>query len=344
MKILENYDLKSLNTFGVSAMAKFFVEIKDENEPQELFAHPLFKENNKLFLGGGSNVLLTKNFNGLVISNKLKGIEIISEDSESVMVQAMSGEIWNDLVSFAVEHNYWGIENLALIPGTVGAAPMQNIGAYGVELKDTLLNLEAYDISSGEKRIFTKDECAFGYRDSVFKNSLKDKYFISAITLKLSKTSQLNIEYKILRTYLEEHNITPKSPKDISDAVSAIRRSKLPDPKMIGNAGSFFKNVFVEEDKLQELLNKYPEMPHFKEDGQIKISTAWLIEQCDPADGATSWKGYRVGDVGVHEKQALVLVNYGGGTGEDIKNLAGEIIRSVFDKFKIILTPEVNLI
>jgi UDP-N-acetylmuramate dehydrogenase len=337
MKISENYDLKSLNTFGISVMAKFFVEIENENELQELFTHPLFKDHNKLFLGGGSNVLLTKNFNGLVISNKLKGIEIISEDSESVMVRTMSGEIWNDLVNFAVEYNYWGIENLALIPGTVGAAPMQNIGAYGSELKDTLFDLEAYEIFSGQKRIFSNQECELGYRDSIFKNSLKDRYFISAITLKLRKTSQLNIEYKILRNYLEEHNITPKNPKDISDAVSAIRRSKLPDPKVIGNAGSFFKNVFVEEDKLRELLNKYPEMPHFKEDEQIKIPTAWLIEQCD-------WKGKRVGQVGVHEKQALVLVNYGGGSGEDIKNLAGEIIRSVFDKFQIILTPEVNLI
>jgi len=344
MKILENYDLKSLNTFGISVMARFFVEIKNENELKKLFSNPIFIENEKFFLGGGSNILFTKNFNGLVISNKLKGIEILSENSENVMVRAMSGEIWNDLVNFVVEYNYWGIENLALIPGTVGAAPMQNIGAYGSELKDTLFNLEAYEISSGQKRIFDNQECELGYRGSIFKNSLKDKYFISAITLKLRKTSQLNIEYKILRNYLEEHNIIPKNPKDISDAVSAIRRSKLPDPKVIGNAGSFFKNVFVEEDKLRELLNKYPEMPHFKEDGKIKVSTAWLIEQCSPADGATSWKGYRVGNVGVHEKQALVLANYGGGSGEDIKNLAGEIVRSVFDKFQIILTSEVNLI
>jgi UDP-N-acetylmuramate dehydrogenase len=343
MKISDNYDLKSLNTFGISVMAKFFVEIKNENELQELFSYSLFKENNKLFLGGGSNVLLTKNFNGLVISNKLKGIEILSEDSDSVVIRCMGGEIWHDLVIFAVERGLWGIENLALIPGTVGAAPMQNIGAYGVELKDTLLNVEAYEINTGKKRIFDNKECAFGYRDSIFKNSLKDKYFISAITLKLNTKAKPDTHYKVLQEYLEKNKIEVKNPKDISMAVSAIRRSKLPDPKVIGNAGSFFKNVFVEEDKLHELINKYPEMPYFKEDGQIKIPTAWLIEQCGPKNGA-SWKGYRVGRVGVHEKQALVLVNYGGATGQDINNLAKGIIRSVFDKFQIILTSEVNLI
>lgn len=337
MQILENYNLEKLNTFGISVSAKFFVEIGQEAEIQNLLNHPVFKENPKFFLGGGSNILLTKNFDGIVVLNKLKGIEIIKEDSAGATIRAMSGEIWDDLVTFSVNHNFWGIENLALIPGTVGAAPMQNIGAYGAELKDTLLNVEAYEIASGQKRIFSKEECAFGYRDSVFKNAFKDKYFISAIVLELSKQEKLNIEYKILQNYLNEHKIEIKSPQDISEAVSAIRRSKLPDPKVIGNAGSFFKNVFVQKDKLDELLKTYPEMPYFEENGVIKIPTAWLIEQC-------GWKGKKVGDIGVHDKQSLVLVNYGNAKGQDIKNLAEEIIRSVFDKFKIILTLEVNLI
>ena len=343
MNILENYNLGSLNTFGVSVTAKFFVEIVSEEELQILFSNSLFKENPKLFLGGGSNILLTQDFVGIVILNKLKGMEIVEEDSKNVFIRSMSGEIWNDLVNFAVDRNYWGIENLALIPGTVGAAPMQNIGAYGVELKDTLVSIEAYEISSSKKRIFSKEECALGYRDSIFKNSLKDKYFISAVILKLSKEAKPNIDYKVLQEYLTLQKIEVKNPKDISGAVSAIRRSKLPDPKKIGNAGSFFKNVFVSQEKLEELLKTYPAIPNFKDGTEIKIPTAWFIEQSGPTDG-TSWKGYRIGAVGVHDKQSLVLVNYGGATGSEIYNLSTQIINTVFSKFGIKITPEVNLI
>jgi len=343
MKILENYDLKNLNTFGISAQAAFFIEIKNEAELSELLKDPVFLENEKLFLGEGSNVLFTKDFNGIVVLNKIKGIEILEENSTSVLVKAKSGVIWHDLVSFAVDRGYWGIENLALIPGTVGAAPMQNIGAYGAELKNVLEGVEAYDINNGEKKFFNKEECSFGYRDSIFKNSLKNKYFIFSITLALSKIEKKNLNYKILREHLEKNEIEVKSSKDVSDAVSEIRRSKLPDPKVIGNAGSFFKNVFVQEEKLKELLKLYPEMPFFKEDGLSKIPSAWLIEQCGPAKG-TSWKGYRVGNVGVHHKQALVLVNHGDANGAEIKELALQIIISVKEKFDLELVPEVNLI
>ena len=366
IKIHSNYDLTKLNTLGISAGAEFFTEVHSEKDLKELFTLAGFKQNKKIFLGGGSNVLFTKNFDGIVILNKLKGIEVleaptpkgIGVPTESVgrnyvYVRSMSGEIWHDLVSFAVDRGYWGIENLSLIPGTVGGAPVQNIGAYGAELKDVLENVEACSVADGSKKIFTKEECELGYRDSIFKNKLKGQYFISAITLKLSKTPKPNLSYKILAEFLEKNKIEVKNSKDISDAVSSIRRSKLPDPKIIGNAGSFFKNVFLTEDKIQALLIKYPGMPHFEEGGVTKIPAAWLIEQCGPASprrggaggtSGTSWKGYRAGNTGVHEKHALVLVNYGGASGEEIKNLAEQIIASVYEKFGLKLIPEVNLI
>jgi UDP-N-acetylmuramate dehydrogenase len=343
MLIQKNYDLSELNTFRIKAKAKLFVEIKSEEELKELFILPEFKQNKKMFLGGGSNVLFTKDFDGIVVLNKLKGMEIKEEDSEIVMVRAMGGEIWHDFVMFTVNHGYWGIENLSLIPGTVGATPIQNIGAYGVELKDTLFTVEAFEIETGMKRIFSKEECNLGYRDSIFKNELKGKYFISAVTLKLSKKEKINLGYKILVDFLEKNNIEVKTPKDISDAIISIRQSKLPDPKTIGNAGSFFKNVFVEKEKLNKLLEIYQDMPRFEEENIIKIPAGWLIEQCGPTSG-TSWKGKRVGNVGVHEKQALVLVNYGGATGKEIIDLANEIIKSVKEKFDLELLPEVNLI
>ncbi len=342
IKILKNYDLTRLNTFGIKAQAKFFVEVESEADIPALFNSSDFKNNQRFFLGGGSNTLFTKDFDGLVILNNLKGMEILEENNNDVLVRAMGGENWHDLVLFTVEHGLWGIENLSLVPGSVGAAPMQNIGAYGAELKNTLESIEAYDVQTGEKRIFKKEECNFGYRDSIFKNEVKGQYFISAINLKLSKVPKPNVSYKILQKYLEENKITDLSLKNISEAVSEIRRSKLPDPKVIGNAGSFFKNLFVSKEKIEKLLEQYPDMPTFAEenergDGVIKISSAWLIEQCN-------WKGKRVGNAGVHERQALVLVNHGGATGQEILNLAQNIIDSVEQKFGLRLAPEVNII
>jgi len=337
MEILKNYDLTKLNTFGIRVKSKFFIEIKKEEDLKNLFTSLEFKNNEKLFLGGGSNILFTKNFDGIVVLNKLKGIEIISEDNDHVFIKSMGGELWHDLVTFVVERGYWGIENLSLIHGTVGAAPIQNIGAYGTELKNILESVEAYDITTGEKKVFSNEECKLGYRDSIFKNELKGKYFISVVIFKLNKMPNLNISYKILKDYFEKNNIEAKSVKDISNAVINIRQSKLPNPKILGNAGSFFKNVYVDSKKLAELKLEYPDVPSFEEDGEIKIPAGWLIEKC-------GWKGKRVGNVGVHDKQALVLINYGGASGEEIKNLAEQIIDSVFEKFGLKLEAEVNIV
>jgi len=337
MEIKQNYNLKDLNTFGVPAQAKFFTEVCSEEELISLFLDPIFQNENKLFLGGGSNVLFTKDYDGLVVQNKIKGIEIFEENKDSVLIKAYGGEVWHSLVEFAVGKGYWGIENLSLIPGSVGAAPMQNIGAYGAELSETLESLEVYSIETKEKKIFSKQECALGYRDSIFKNDMKNKFFILSVTLKLSKKEKKNIEYKMLREHLEKNNLEVKTPKDVSSAVAEIRRSKLPDPKILGNAGSFFKNVFVDKARLALLQASFPEIPFFENGDYFKIPSAWLIEQ-------TGWKGKRVGNVGMHEKQALVLVNYGGATGKEIQNLASNIIDSVFEKFGLTIIPEVNLI
>ena len=337
MEIKRQYDLTILNTFGVPSRAKFFAVVKSERDFQELWGTREFKENPKLILGGGSNILLTGDFAGLVILNQIKGMEILEEGEADVRIRAMSGEVWHDLVLFAVARGYWGIENLSLIPGSVGAAPMQNIGAYGAELKDTLESVEAFNLSSGKKVVFKCEDCAFGYRDSVFKNIFKSKYFITAVTIRLSKTEKKNISYKILKEYLAENKIEVKNSKDVSDAVTAIRKSKLPDPKIIGNAGSFFKNIFVTKKKIEELQKKYPDIVHFLEGDKIKISSAWLIERAE-------FKGYREGDAGVHERQALVLVNHGNATGQDIRDLADKIIRSVEKKFGLTLVPEVNFV
>jgi len=365
INIIKNFDLTALNTFGVSAKAKFFVEINKKENLTELFTLPEFKNNQRIFLGGGSNTLFTKDFEGVVVLNKLKGIEIVEAPTKvgvptevgknkNVYVRSIGGEIWHDLVMFAVNHRYWGIENLAFIPGTVGATPIQNIGAYGVELKDVLENVEAFDIKTGKKRIFNKEECELGYRESVFKNKLKGKYFIGAVTLKLSKIPKPNLSYKILKEYLEKNKIKINGPKDISDAVTFIRKNKLPDPKIMGNVGSFFKNVFVSKNQISNLLKIYPNMPYFEEpnvaealtgkDKVIKIPAGWLIEQCGPRQGGASWKGRRMGNVGVHEKQALILVNYGGATGNEIVELANKIITSVKKKFGLELIPEVNVV
>ncbi|MFH1608512.1 MAG: UDP-N-acetylmuramate dehydrogenase [Patescibacteria group bacterium] len=353
MVILENHDLTELNTFGIKAKSKLFCEIETEQDFLELIKTSEFKDNEKLFIGGGSNILFTKDFfSGLVILNKLKGIEILEENSEYVLIKVMSGENWHDLVNFTVDKNFWGIENLALIPGTVGGSPVQNIGAYGVEIKDVLEKVEAFEINTGKKKIFSNSECEFGYRDSVFKNKLKGQYFITAVIFKLNKKparsdystavaggENKNIKYKVLEEYIKENNLEIKTSKDVSHAISQIRKTKLPDPKVLGNAGSFFKNFYcyVDDSRFKNLLKKYPDVFYFEEDGKIKIPAGWLIEQC-------GWKGKRLGNVGVHDKQALVLVNYGNATGQEIFDLSNNIIDSVYKKFGVKLETEVNLI
>ncbi len=336
--IEKDVSLTPYNTFHLPAKTRLFATVKSKKELLEVLKNPEIADSEIMVFGGGSNVLLTQDFPGLVIKNEIVGIEILTEDDESVWVKAMSGTIWHDLVVFAVEHGWGGIENLSLVPGSVGAAPMQNIGAYGVELKETFVELEALDIKTGEMRIFTKEECNFGYRDSIFKNEEKGKYFIFSVTVKLLKHPKLRTDYGDVARVLAEKGIVTATIKDVSDAVISIRRAKLPDPKDIGNAGSFFKNPEVENAIFSKLEKEFPDMPHYMmPSGLIKIPAAWLIEQC-------GWKGKRIGNTGTHTRQALVLVNHGEATGDEIKQLAHDIIASVREKFGITLSPEVNII
>ncbi len=338
MSIQQQVDLFPYNTFGISHATKFFTEIRSVEEAQTLFTSDIFKSQHHLFLGGGSNVLFTKDFEGLAIKVSIIGKEIIHEDENTITLKVGAGENWHEVVRYCVDKNWGGIENLSLIPGTVGAAPIQNIGAYGVEIEKNIFEVETIEISTGKLKIFTHDECHFGYRESVFKTVLKDKYFISSITLTLAKKNHLlHVNYGAIADTLLQNGIKNISIRDVSDAVIQIRRSKLPDPKIIGNAGSFFKNPSIQNDLHDFLKIKYTSMPSFPtHDGLLKIPAAWLIEQC-------GWKGKKINNIGVHQHQALVLVNYGGGSGEELWNLAMKIQASVKEKFGITLQPEVNI-
>lgn len=330
--------LKQYNTFGINAAASEIIEISGVKVLQNLINIGRLSQHPFLILGGGSNILFTQDYSGLVLLNRLKGIALVDENEEHIFVKAAGGEIWHDLVMYCVNKQYAGIENLSLIPGTVGAAPIQNIGAYGVELKDVFHSLEAINLSNGALEVFEKAQCNFGYRESVFKQDLKGKYFITSVTFKLNKKAILSTHYGDINKQLDEWGITNPQIKDISNAVIHIRQSKLPDPAEIGNAGSFFKNPVLPELEFNSILQEFPEIRSFTDKpGFVKISAAWLIEQ-------SGWKGYREGDIGVHQKQALVLVNYGNGTGQQLINLANKIIESVFQKFKIRLHAEVNII
>ena len=337
MEIKSQYSLKSLNTFGIEVKAKHFTVFNSVEELKGLLKDPQFANEPKLILGGGSNVLFTQDFNGLVLQNKIKGIEVVSEDEEHALVKAGAGEVWHTLVLFCIEKGFAGIENLSLIPGTVGAAPMQNIGAYGVEIKDTFYSLEALNSKDYSLKTFTKEECRFGYRESVFKRELKGLYIITSVTFKLSKKPVFNTTYGAIQTTLNEMGINQLSIKAISDAVIHIRRSKLPDPAQIGNAGSFFKNPEIPEAQYNVLKMQYPEIPCYKTiPGMVKVPAGWLNEQC-------GWKGKVVGNTGVHKQQALVLVNYGNANGSEVKKLSEDIKKSVKEKFGIELETEVNI-
>ncbi len=337
MNIARNTPLKELNTFGIHANAKYFCEISQLEELKSLIQTDEFKTNERLILGGGSNILFTKDFNGIVIKNNIKGIEKIKEDQEHFYIKAYAGEVWHEVVLYCIKNNYAGIENLSLIPGNIGAAPMQNIGAYGVELKDVFKSLEAVNLENGNIETFTNEGCQFGYRTSVFKNELKGQYFIYSVTLRLNKTPKFNTSYGAIQDVLKEQN-TPLSIKTISDAVIKIRSSKLPNPKNIGNAGSFFKNPTIPQTQFENLKKDYSNIVGYPlEDGNMKVAAGWLIEQC-------GWKGKIVGNTGAHKDQALVLVNYGNASGLEIEQLAYEIQNSVDKKFGIEITPEVNII
>ncbi len=335
MQIIENQPLVDLNTFGLHATADFFCEI---NHERDLLAALKTAHRPIFVLGGGSNLLLTKNVAGLVLKNNLEGIEIRRRTSKKTWVRAAGGENWHELVLWTLENGLSGLENLSLIPGTVGASPIQNIGAYGVELKDVFLKLEAIELATGKKQVFNKKSCQFGYRDSIFKRHEKGRFFISAVWFSLPNEPKLSLGYGAINDILAERGIQKPTPRDVSEAVVSIRQSKLPDPAIIGNSGSFFKNPEIDRALFEKLAEKFPKMPHFPlADGREKIPAGWLIEQC-------GWKGRRLGNAGCFEKQALVLVNLGGATGAEVWQLAQNIIASVDQTFGIKLAPEVNVI
>lgn len=336
MNIFHNQSLKDYNSFQLDVACKTLIIVSSEKHLTEVLP---VKTDEIFVLGGGSNILLTGFVDKIVLKNEIAGIKIKEEDDTHVLLEVGTGEIWHDLVLWAIENDFGGIENLALIPGTVGAAPIQNIGAYGVELEEVFIGLEAYKIDTGDKRYFTKEECQFGYRDSIYKKELKSEYFITRVLLQLTKRDhKLNTSYGAIRKSLEDKNIINPTIEDVSITVISIRKSKLPDPKIIGNCGSFFKNPEISKSMFLQLQQKFPKIIHYSlPSGDIKIPAGWLIEQCN-------WKGKKVGNVGCYKKQALVIVNYGGATSKEIVDLSNNIRESVFQKFEIALETEVSFI
>jgi UDP-N-acetylmuramate dehydrogenase len=338
VKVQYNISLKPYNTFGIEATTNEFVEVSTIDELVVLVNTFDFSSRKNLVIGGGSNLLLTKDFDGMVIKNSIKGMAVINEDEENVWVKAMAGERWHEFVLFCIGNGYGGVENLSLIPGCVGAAPMQNIGAYGAEIKDTFSTLEAIEIETGDIVVFDNSDCKFGYRESVFKNELKGKYIIVSVTFRLCKHPKFNIAYGAIQQTLDKNGIKDITVKAISDAVIEIRTSKLPDPKLLGNAGSFFKNPEVPTAQFEELKQTFPSIVGYPTTlGNTKLAAGWLIEQC-------GWKGKQVGNTGSHKDQALVLVNYGGATGNEVWKLAMDIQQSVKEKFGVTISPEVNIV
>jgi UDP-N-acetylmuramate dehydrogenase len=338
MEVSENYPLKSLNTFGIDVKARYFVELKADQDVIRFVRERFWSGKRYLILDGGSNVLFTGDFDGVVMKLSTKGIRVISQTDEIVEVNAKAGENWHDFVCWCISKNYGGLENLSLIPGNVGAAPVQNIGAYGVEQKDVFGELEAIEIEIGKIRTFSKDECRFDYRNSVFKQELKNKFIILSVTYRLLKNPKFNISYGDLNRIFADKRPEELSLKAIGDAVCHIRNTKLPDPVKTGNAGSFFKNPTVSKDQYYVLLKKHPGLPGYPtEQGQYKIAAGWMIDRL-------GWKGFRRGDAGVCETQALVLVNHGNATGAEILELANEIKASVKLAFGLTLEPEVNVV
>lgn len=338
MEIRQNFSLKNINTFGLDVSAKLFIEIFSEEELFEVLEDKKLKTSSKFFLGGGSNVLFKDNYDGLVIKNSIPGIKIINENSDTVLLKIGAGEIWNDVVNFAVNRNFGGIENLILIPGTAGAAPIQNIGAYGMELKDTFDSLEGIFLEDLSKRTFSNNECKFTYRNSIFKNQLKNKFVITSINLLMNKNPEFKLEYGNVKEEIEKLELEKININDVAKVIRKIRMEKLPDPKIFGNAGSFFKNPEISSKKFDELYSKYSELKGYPAgDDKIKISAAWLIEK-------SGWKGKRIGNVEAYFKQPLVLINLGNAESSEVINFADQIKKSVFDLFGITLTEEVNVI
>lgn len=334
----EYRSLKELTTFGLPSRARWFVSISNREDLNALFASGMMTKHKTLLLGGGSNLLLTGDFDGLAVKVENKGTELISENEDFARVKVAAGENWHEFVEWSLSKGLGGLENLSLIPGNVGSSPIQNIGAYGVEMKDSFQSLEAYDLVTGEMISLGKEQCQFGYRDSIFKRELKNKVLIWSVVFRLSKNPVVQIDYGAISQELEVMGVSKPGIVDVSEAVCRIRRSKLPDPAETGNAGSFFKNPVVTAEKAEFLKASYPGLvSYLLPDFTVKLAAGWLIEQC-------RWKGFRRGDAGVHPRQALVLVNYGNATGTDILDLAEEIQQSVLEKFDVLLEMEVNVI
>ena len=339
MLIEENKSLFELNTFGLKANAKYFTEIYSQAHLLDLLSYKITKQEKVFPLGGGSNILLTKDVDALVVCNQIKGIQLSNEDDEFFYVEAGAGENWHAFVQYCLQNEWFGAENLSLIPGSVGAAPMQNIGAYGIELKEVFDYLETVNIKTGEVLKFTKNECEFGYRTSIFKTSLKGQTIITKVGFKFSKNYQLNTSYGAIEQELQNLKIDSPTPLDVSQAVINIRSSKLPDPKKIGNSGSFFKNPVVSNEIYENILKEYPNAPHYRiTESEVKVPAGWLIE-------TAGWKGKTFDNrYGVHKNQALVLVNYGGAIGKEIYDLSENIMKDIQSKFGIELEREVNII
>lgn len=337
MEILNDFSLKNYNTFGIEAKAKQFVAVHTVAELKTVLEQN--QDEKKFILGGGSNMLLTKDIDALVIHIDLKGKKIVKEDDDFVWIESQAGENWHEFVLWTIGQNFGGLENMSLIPGNVGTTPVQNIGAYGTEIKDTFVSCEAMNIASQEMKTFTNAECHFGYRESVFKNEVKDKYIITSVIYKLTKRNhKINTSYGDIQAELAKNNITDPGLKEVSNAVIAIRKSKLPDPVELGNSGSFFKNPILLKTDFESIHQKFPEMRFFDiSETEVKVPAGWLIEQ-------SGLKGKRFGDAGIHKNQALVLVNYGGATGQEILAVSKTVQDTVFNTFGIHIEAEVNVI
>lgn len=337
MQIHQNFSLKNYNTFGIEAKAKQFVAVHTLDQLKSVLEH--HKNDKKFILGGGSNMLLTQDIDALVIHVDLKGKKVLKEDENFVWVESNAGENWHEFVLWTIEQDFGGLENMSLIPGNVGTTPVQNIGAYGAEIKDTFVSCDAMNIETHEIKTFTKSECNFGYRESIFKHEAKDKFIITSVVFKLTKCNhKISVEYGDIKAELAKNNITNPTIKDVSNAVIAIRQSKLPNPKELGNSGSFFKNPVISKVEFLKVQEKFPDVKYFEiSETEVKVPAGWLIEHA-------GLKGYRNGDAGVHKNQALVLVNYGNATGQDILNLSKYVQKTVFDKYGIAIEAEVNVI
>lgn len=338
MNIKQNHPLKKHNTLGIDVQTRYWVEINSVQELEKLFANSQYNTLPRLVLGGGSNIVLTKDFEGIVIHLSSKGISIEKEEQDFVYIKAEAGENWHEFVQWNLNQNFGGLENMSLIPGNVGTAPMQNIGAYGVEIKDVFHELEAFEMATGKIRKFSLEECKLGYRESVFKQELKNQYIITSVTFRLTKHNHvIKSSYGAIQEELAKQNIQNPSIQDISKAVIAIRESKLPNPSVLGNCGSFFKNPIISQKHFENLQQRYTDLVGYPiNEDYVKVAAGWLIEKA-------GWKGKRFGDAGVHERQALVLVNYGNATGQAILNLSEKIMDDINQKFEIRLEREVNL-